>query len=262
MDVLKLTDEFQSLKQKLFEEKEKRKQMTKDLSFYKRENDLLESEKKEFFVEKSELEKAQRQKEKSFSEKFKELEKVLKAKEEEAPLYSPEIDECIRITFEDDIRRIYKENVISDFIKESCKKRIIKVSRPKNPMKTLEIVIFNKVKKDFLDSNSESDTEIDEQIFYTPEKVIHKTTQTIGSGILNIPAPIPKEKPIIPILSKKEKKMFWAKKKQVEKKRQSLRRKRKASLEKASKDGMPNVHQNPQKPNKKGPIMRWVPKKL
>ncbi|KAI3770591.1 hypothetical protein L6452_01730 [Arctium lappa] len=287
LDVIKLTDEFQILKQKLVEEKEKAKQMTKDLNFYKREKDLLESEKRDIFVEKSDLEKAQKQKEKSFSEKFKELEKVLKVKEEEvkkseyerlnsvaltnffqkereilhqslerkelqiksyldaqdvhikinsqmdtqglgfneldpftglkktslsstfckgkvqspdyAPLYSPISDECIRTTFADDIMKINQENIIADLEKKESMKRIIKVSRSKKIEKPSEVVVSGKTKRDFLDSDSESDPEADEQIFYKPEKVIHRKIDTVGSGILNIHISVLKIKPRIPI---------------------------------------------------------------
>ncbi|KAI3667194.1 hypothetical protein L6452_42243 [Arctium lappa] len=382
LDVINLTDEFQILKQKLDDEKEKRKQLTKDLNFYKREKDLLESEKREISVEKSELEENQKQKEKSFLSKFKELEKVLKVKEEEvkrseyerlnsialskffqkereilhqtlerkklkikkildaqdvhikinsqmdtqglgfneldpftglkktslsstfckgkvqssdcpsldnfkriktsersktralnfknvaysevqnfpnsilkieketsevfftkpqsndpkeifkfnafikdesetseqstseastsedepqsslnpdAPLYSLFSNECIRTTFEEDIKRINQENIIADLKRKESMKRIIKVSRPKKIEKPSEVVISGKAERVFLDSDSESDPEVDEQIFYRPEEVIHKKIDTIGSGILNILISVLKNKPKIPI---------------------------------------------------------------
>ncbi|KAI3685504.1 hypothetical protein L6452_34752 [Arctium lappa] len=78
-------------------------------------------------------------------------------------------------------------------------KRIIKVSRPKKIEKPAEVVISGKAERDFLDSDSESDPEIDEHIFYRLEEVIHKKIETVGSGILNIPISILKNKPRIPI---------------------------------------------------------------
>ncbi|KAI3746508.1 hypothetical protein L6452_08942 [Arctium lappa] len=83
IDAFKLINELQDLKQKFVEEKEKREQVTKELIFYKREKNLLESEKKEIFLEKTKLEETNKQKEKSFSEEIKEIGKVLKGKEEE-----------------------------------------------------------------------------------------------------------------------------------------------------------------------------------
>ncbi|KAI3746869.1 hypothetical protein L6452_09311 [Arctium lappa] len=117
----------------------------------------------------------------------------------DAPLYSPFSDECLRTTFTDDIKKINQENIIADLEKKESMKRIIKVSRPKKVEKPSEVVISGKTERDFLDSDSESDPEVDEQIFYKPEKVIHKKIDTIGSGILNIPISILKIKPRIPI---------------------------------------------------------------
>ncbi|KAI3667434.1 hypothetical protein L6452_42491 [Arctium lappa] len=117
-----------------------------------------------------------------------------------APLYSPKSDENIRTTFEDDVKKIWKENVMEDLKRIESMKRIIKVSRTKEIEKPIEVAISIKTKRDFLDSDSESDQEIDEQIFCKPENVIHKKIETVGS------------------VSSKEKKMFLIKKKQLEKK--------------------------------------------
>ncbi|KAI3681445.1 hypothetical protein L6452_36240 [Arctium lappa] len=83
IDVFKLINELMDLEQKFVEEKQKREQVTKELIFYKREKNLLESEKKDIFLEKTKLEETYKQKEKSFSEEIREIEKVLKGKEEE-----------------------------------------------------------------------------------------------------------------------------------------------------------------------------------
>ncbi|KAI3702156.1 hypothetical protein L6452_27882 [Arctium lappa] len=83
IDAFKLINELQDLEQKFLEEKKKREQVTKELIFFKREKNLLESDKKEFFLEKTKLEETHKQKEKSFSEEIREIEKVLKGKEEE-----------------------------------------------------------------------------------------------------------------------------------------------------------------------------------
>ncbi|KAI3772163.1 hypothetical protein L6452_03343 [Arctium lappa] len=117
-----------------------------------------------------------------------------------APLYSPKSDENIRTTFEDDVKKIWKENFMVDLKRKESMKRIIKVSRTKEIEKPIEVAISIKTKRDFLDSDSESDQEIDEQIFCKPENVIHKKIETVGS------------------VSSKEKKMFLINKKQLEKK--------------------------------------------
>ncbi|KAI3771996.1 hypothetical protein L6452_03170 [Arctium lappa] len=382
IDAFKLINELQDLKQKFVEEKEKREQVTKELIFYKREKNLLESEKKEIFLEKTKLEETNKQKEKSFSEERKEIEKVLKGKEEEVkkseyerlnsialtkffqkereilhqsldrqnlqiksyvnaqsvfdkiktqmdsqglgfnelnsfnglektslsstfcigkvqssedpslnnfkrmktsegskaralnfkntkysevkdmkesvlqikeetsevhftkpqsydskeifrfdafisresetfepstsdtstsenesqsllnpnvPLYSPKSDENIRTTFKNDVQKICEENVMEELKRKESMKRIIKVSRSKVIKKPIEIAISIKSKRDFLDSDSESDLEIDEQIFCKPGNVIHKTIETVGSGILNVPISVLKTKTRIPI---------------------------------------------------------------
>ncbi|KAI3718388.1 hypothetical protein L6452_19257 [Arctium lappa] len=116
-----------------------------------------------------------------------------------APLYSPKSDENIRTSFEDDVKKIWKENVMEDLKRKESMKRIIKVSRTKEIKKPIEVAISIKTKRDFLDSDSESDQEIDEQIFCKPDNVIHKKTETVGSGILNVPISFLKTKTRIPI---------------------------------------------------------------
>ncbi|KAI3758472.1 hypothetical protein L6452_06035 [Arctium lappa] len=116
-----------------------------------------------------------------------------------APLHSPNSDENIRTTFKDDVQKIWEENVMEDLKRKESMKRIIKVSRSKEIKKPIEVDISIKSKRDFLDSDSESDLEIDEQIFYKPENVIHKKIETVGSGILNVPISVLKTKTRIPI---------------------------------------------------------------
>ncbi|KAI3729602.1 hypothetical protein L6452_18263 [Arctium lappa] len=100
----------------------------------------------------------------------------------DAPLYSPSSDENIRTTFEDDVKNIWKENVMEDIRRKESMKRIIKVSRTKEIKKPIEVAISIKTKRYFLDSDSESDQEIDEHIFCKPENVIHKKIETVDSG--------------------------------------------------------------------------------
>ncbi|KAI3715139.1 hypothetical protein L6452_22109 [Arctium lappa] len=116
-----------------------------------------------------------------------------------APLYSPMSDENIRTTFKDDVQKIWEENVMEDLKRKESMKRIIKVSRSKEIKKPIEVDISIKSKRDFLDSDSESDLEIDEQIFCKPGNIIHKKIETVGSGILNVPILVLKTKTRIPI---------------------------------------------------------------
>ncbi|KAI3672487.1 hypothetical protein L6452_38576 [Arctium lappa] len=119
---------------------------------------------------------------------------------------------------------------------KSCAKKIIKISKSRDSGKTSEAVTSDRIKRDFLDFDFDFDSEVDEQIFCTLEKVIHKNKHTVGSGILIKPVPISKEKPRVPIcpnfldmclkaktsleweremkekakVNKKEKETFWA----------------------------------------------------
>ncbi|KAI3771211.1 hypothetical protein L6452_02370 [Arctium lappa] len=199
IDAFKLTNELQDLEKKFLEEKKKREQIkgeTSEVLFTKpQSNDPKEIFRFDAFISNESETSEPSTYDTSTSEN--ESQSSLNPN---APLYSPKSDENIRTTFEDDVKKIRKENVMEDLKRKESMKRIIKVSRTKEIKKPIEVAISIKTKRDFLDSDSESDQEIDEQIFCKTGNVIHKKIEIVGS------------------VSSKEKKMFLIKKKQLEKK--------------------------------------------